>query len=93
VVASGRSLALAPAIPTPTSSQARIRFTLPSEAAVTLAVYDLQGRRVATALDRAWRSAGPHEAHLRTDGWPAGCYLYRLEVGQARLARKLLVLR
>ncbi len=80
------------AIPHPVRSGARLRFTLPSEAVVTLAVYDLQGRRVASLLDRAPRPSGTHEVEVRTEGWRAGCYLYRLEAGGVRLTRKMVVL-
>jgi hypothetical protein len=87
-----RSPGLAQAIPNPARSHALIRFTLPSTRSVTLAVYDLQGRRVATVLDHALRPSGANEVEVRTTGWRAGCYFYRLEAGGTRLTRKMVVL-
>ncbi len=87
-----RLLALAPTFPNPARSRALVRFTLPAAEVVTLAIYDLQGRRVASLLDREPRSAGTHTVQVRTEGWPAGCYFCRLETGGARLTRKLVVL-
>lgn len=86
-------LALAQNAPNPARATTSIRFTLPAAAPVTLAVFDVQGRRVATLLDRALQPAGQHEATVRTDGWSAGCYLYRLEAGATAMTRKMLVVK
>lgn len=79
--------------PNPVRSSAVLRFTLPTPELVSLAVFDLQGRRVATLLDRALQPAGEHEVRVGSVGWPAGCYLYRLEAGGATLTRKMLVVK
>jgi len=84
-------LALAQSFPNPARSRALIRFMLPSTVVVTLGVYDLQGRRVATLLDHELQSPGTHEVPLRTEGWRAGMYLYRLEAGGTTATRKSLV--
>jgi hypothetical protein len=86
-------LGLAQISPNPARSSALIRFTLPSEGVVSLAVYDLQGRRVASLLDRSPQNAGAHEVRVRTDGWPTGCYLWRLKAGGTALTRKMVVVR
>jgi hypothetical protein len=65
---------------------------LPTTARVTLAVYDLQGRRVAVALDRSRRAAGEHAADITVAGWRAGCYFVRLQTDEATVTRKLVVL-
>jgi hypothetical protein len=83
---------LAQSRPNPARSQALIRFTLPSAGPVTLAVYDLQGRRVASLLDHAPQSAGPHDLPVCTAGWRAGCYFYRLDAVGVKLTRKMAVL-
>jgi hypothetical protein len=87
-----RSLSLAQSFPNPARSHALIRFTLPLAGPVTLPFYDLQGRRVASLLDRAPRPAGLNEVRVQTAGWRPGCYFYRLEAGGARVTRKLVVL-
>jgi hypothetical protein len=70
-----------------------ISFTLPVTAAVTLSVYDVEGRRIATPLVGEPETAGIHELELKTDGWPPGIYLYRLTLPQEELTRKMFVTR
>jgi hypothetical protein len=79
--------------PNPLSSSATLRFALAGAAGVTLAVYDVQGRRVATLLDRSPMSAGEHVVPLPTSGWPAGCYLARLDIEGVTATRKMVVVR
>jgi hypothetical protein len=78
--------------PHPVRSRSRIRFTLPAQQVVTLAVYDLVGRRVASLMDRALTPAGPHEVEVRTQGWKSGVYYYRLTAGAASATRNMVVL-
>jgi hypothetical protein len=84
--------ALAQSIPNPARSSAIIRFGLPAAAQVTLSVYDVQGRRVATLLDHAFRDAGRHDVPVPSDRWRPGVYLYRLEAGGRSATRKMVVL-
>jgi trimeric autotransporter adhesin len=77
--------------PNPVRSRTAIRFAVPSSGPVTLCVYDVQGRKVATLLDHEVQPAGEHEAELRTGGWSAGCYFYRLDAGSFSATRKMLV--
>jgi hypothetical protein len=70
-----------------------VQFTLPQAAAVSLAVYDIQGRRIAKVLDHEARAAGSHSVDVRPAGWPTGCYLYRLEAGGFVATSKMLVLK
>jgi len=86
-------LALAPTVPNPARGTTLVRFTLPASAPVTLELFDLQGRRIATILDRQPLAAGVHEHPLRTDRLESGLYLVRLESAGAVAARKFLVLR
>jgi len=85
-------LGLAQCVPNPVRSVAEIRFDLPSAAPVTLAVYDLQGRRVATPLNRQALNAGAHATRIQIGKLPAGVYLYRLEADGRTATRKMVVL-
>ncbi|NBC15759.1 MAG: T9SS type A sorting domain-containing protein [Bacteroidetes bacterium] len=78
---------LAANYPNPFNPSTRITYTLPQPGQVTLRVYDVAGRRVATLHDRA-QGAGTHVATW--DGRDqagravaSGTYLYRLEVVDA----------
>jgi hypothetical protein len=79
--------------PNPVRLKTSVRFALPLASAVTLEVFDLQGRRLAAPLDHEPQAAGPHEVEIATAGWASGTYLYRLDAGGARTTRKMLVLK
>ncbi len=85
--------ALVQSIPNPARASALIRFTLPEATAVTLSVYDVQGRRVARLLDHEPQQAGRHDVPVRADAWRPGVYLYRLEAGGRSATRKMLVVK
>lgn len=80
-------------IPNPVYSSAALRFALPAPAPVTLAVFDVQGRRMATLLDGSPLAPGEHTVPVGTGAWPAGCYLARLDAGGVSTTRKMVVLR
>jgi hypothetical protein len=79
--------------PNPLRSGGVVQFNLPQAAVTSLAVYDVQGRRLAKLLDHELRSAGSHTVDVRAAGWPAGCYLYRLEAGSFVATRKMVVVK
>lgn len=86
--------------PNPFNPETRIRFRIPPERAgstVKLLVLNVRGQRVRTLVDRVM-GAGLHEITWdgrNDEGRPAasGIYLYRLEVGNTILGRKMLLLR
>jgi hypothetical protein len=84
---------LLPCTPNPARASVVLRFELPAPARVSLAVFDVHGRRVASPLDRVAQAAGRHALSLPTSGWPAGLYLCRLDAGGTNHARKLIVVR
>jgi hypothetical protein len=69
-----------------------VRYALPVDTRVVLAVYDLLGRRVAVLAD-GFARAGYHEATWDAAGLPSGVYLFRLETAGQRLLRKVTLLR
>jgi hypothetical protein len=70
------------AFPNPFSEAATVRFTLDAPMDVTVKVYDLLGREVATLLDDALE-AGAHNAVFEAGTLPSGTYLYRVVAGNA----------
>lgn len=84
--------ALAPSFPNPSRTTALVRFTLARSATATLTIHDLQGRRVATLLDAAAMSPGPHEVVAPVGDLKPGVYLYRLHSGERIATRKFVVL-
>jgi hypothetical protein len=83
--------------PNPLNPSTEISYDLPAGGHVTLAVYDLQGRRVATLVD-APQAAGRQS--VQWDGCDAagrpvatGVYLYRLRTGPLSELKRLAVVR
>jgi hypothetical protein len=85
------ALALAQSAPNPARTTAIIHFTLPAAGPVTLEVFDVQGRRVATLLDRQMHAPGGHDVLVRADQWGSGAYFYRLEAAGRSATRKMIV--
>jgi uncharacterized protein (DUF362 family) len=83
--------------PNPFNSETVIRFALPNDGEVDLAVYNLTGQKVATLM------AGPRRAGSYAINWDgrdrygadlaSGTYLYQLRTEQYSETRKLLLLR
>jgi hypothetical protein len=85
-------LELAQNRPNPAGSSTVIEFSLPQAAPVTLAVFDLQGRRVASLLEGEMRPAGANRIPFRAVGLASGMYLYRIEALGRVATRKMMVL-
>ena len=92
-----RGFALAPIAPNPSRSAVRIAFTVPRPTRVSLRVYDLAGRIVATLLDGpVCAGAGVASWDRRSGSGPSaapGVYLCELRAGAIRLARRIVLLR
>ena len=91
------AFALAQNYPNPFNSGTVVRFALPHNSDVDLAIFNLAGQRVAT-LARGNRPAGQYTLSWdgRTDDGldlASGIYLYRLQTRRATETRKLLLLR
>ena len=78
--------------PNPFSTATTIRFSTARPAHVTLTIYDLLGRAVATPLRRRL-SPGEHVLAWHPDGLPNGVYLYRLNTDGFTAAKTLVLLR
>ncbi|MBI1798431.1 MAG: T9SS type A sorting domain-containing protein [Candidatus Eisenbacteria bacterium] len=84
--------ALAQSFPNPARSSAIIRYALPQAAPVSLLIYDLQGRHVATLLDRVVQESGRHDVPVQANHWKPGVYFYRLEAGHRSATRKMVII-
>jgi acetyl/propionyl-CoA carboxylase alpha subunit len=78
--------------PNPTRGQATIEYTLPESGEVTLEVYDVLGRRVAT-LEKGRKEAGRHQVDLQAERLSSGVYFGRLEAGEQTRTQKITVVR
>ena len=83
---------LEPNYPNPFNSSTRIRYALPQQAPVRLAVYDLQGRLVDVLVERD-QPAGRHEVIFEAGALPSGGYFYRLEAGSFRASGQMVLVK
>ncbi|PEN12811.1 hypothetical protein CRI94_12450 [Longibacter salinarum] len=78
--------------PNPVQGSATIEFVLPKQERVSLEVYDVLGRRVATLVDEL-RRAGEHKVRMDASRLDSGPYFYRLRAGSTTLTKKMTVVR
>ena len=76
--------------PNPFGYTTTFRFTLSSAQHVTLAVYDLKGRLIATVANETL-SRGVHHMNFNAAHIPDGVYLYRLQAGARSETRKCVI--
>ncbi len=78
--------------PNPFNPTTTIAFSLPEARQVSLRVYDVLGRQVATLADQKL-SAGQHTFTLDASGWSSGLYIYRLKAGTKIYTRKMMLMK
>jgi hypothetical protein len=78
--------------PNPFNPSTTVRFSLPQRSDVTLKVFDVLGREVATLVDGSLH-AGEHSVAFDARGLPSGVYLYHLRAGSFHDVKRLLLLR
>lgn len=78
--------------PNPFNPSTVIGLQLPVDGYVTLKVYDILGKEVVTLLNEE-KEAGMHEIIFNAENLPSGIYLYSIEAGGKKLARKMLLLK
>jgi hypothetical protein len=83
--------------PNPFRTQTTLQFDLPEPVDVTLSVYDVMGRRVATLVDQSM-PAGSHDIAWQGRGQDgqalaSGVYFVRLTAGDRTATRRLTIVR
>lgn len=78
--------------PNPFNPVTTISFELPHKAFVSLKVFNLMGQNVATLIS-AELPAGEHSRQWNTVGISSGIYIYRLQIGEHAMTKKMVVLR
>ncbi len=84
--------ALSQNFPNPFNSQTTFGFALPANEMVSLKVFDLLGREVATVINRQME-AGIHTVNWSAEGLATGLYTYTLTAGSSTETKKLLFLK
>jgi len=78
--------------PNPFNPSTQIRFEIPVSGFVSLKVFDLLGRQVATLVNEQ-REAGSYSLQWNGAKMPSGVYFYRLEASAFTETKKLILLR
>jgi photosystem II stability/assembly factor-like uncharacterized protein len=78
--------------PNPFNPTTSITYQIPSSTTVSIVVYDLLGREVATLVNEH-KSAGTHQVQFHAEGLATGVYLYRMQAGSFVEVKKLVVLK
>jgi hypothetical protein len=78
--------------PNPFNPSTVIGYELSEHAAVSLEVYDMTGRKVATLVNGE-QAAGSYKVNFNGSDLASGMYLYRLTAGQTTQTRKLILVK
>src|SRR3990172_3750553 len=78
--------------PNPFNAITKIRFTLPEETRVTLVVYDLLGREVATLMNMS-KKPGSYEVEFNAANLASGLYFCKIETAKFREIKKMVLIR
>jgi hypothetical protein len=92
MVSAPASFAMVGANPNPFNPATTLSFSLPEVARVTLNVFDVQGRLVATLVN-GLREAGQHQVTFDGSNLSSGVYLYTLTAGSYSATGKMVLMK
>jgi hypothetical protein len=78
--------------PNPFNPSTKVKYEIPERSFVTLKVYDVLGKEVATLVNDE-KPAGVFEFEFNGAGLTSGIYFYKLQVGDFVETRKMVLLR
>ena len=87
-----QEFALAQNYPNPFNPSTTIRYELPQTAHVRIKIFDVLGRQVETLIDEE-KEPGRYNIVVNAADLASGVYFYRIEAGDFRMVRKMLLLR
>ena len=79
--------------PNPFNPTTTISFYLPSRSLVSLTIFDILGRKVATIIDSETMTAGNYSKQWNASDFSSGTYFYRLQAGKFTETKKLILIR
>ncbi len=79
--------------PSPVTGTATVDFTMGQAGRVSIAVYDVAGRRVASLLDTSSRAAGPGSVLFNARNVPSGVYFVKMQTPSQTISRKITVVK
>tara|TARA_R110000868_G_scaffold383578_4_gene650611 strand:- start:18990 stop:22667 length:3678 start_codon:yes stop_codon:yes gene_type:complete len=79
--------------PNPFNPSTMIRYGIPESGKVTLEIFDVMGRKVATLINGLVQQAGYHQVEFNASGLASGMYIYQLNTGNTVITRKLTLIK
>lgn len=89
------SFSLAQNFPNPFNPETVIRFALPKETSVTLRVYDVNGRMVASLIENKFYNAGFYDRSFNSSDFllSSGIYFYKLETKDFSEVKRMVLIK
>ena len=78
--------------PNPFNPTTTIRFNLPEANHVTMTLYNMLGREIATLVNE-YREAGSYDYRLDASNLPTGTYFYSIVSGDFKEVRKMVLIK
>lgn len=88
-----KTYALGQNYPNPFNPATVITYQVPLAADITLKVYDLTGREVATLVNNERRGAGTYDVRFNAGKLTSGIYFYRLQAGNFVETKKMVLIK
>lgn len=78
--------------PNPFNPRTKITYSIKEEGLVTLKIYDVLGKEIATLVNEN-KPSGNYEAEFDASQLPSGIYIYKLQAGSFISSKKMLLLK
>ncbi len=78
--------------PNPFNPSTTIRYQIPQDGIVTLKIYDILGREVATLVNEE-KVAGKYEVNFNASSLASGVYIYKIQAGSFINSKKMILLK
>ncbi|UCE06149.1 MAG: discoidin domain-containing protein [bacterium] len=78
--------------PNPFNPDTQIKYSIPSDSKVTLEVFNLNGRKVVTLVNKK-HSKGAYTVYFSGESFSSGIYYYRIEAGEHRQVKRMLLIK
>ena len=78
--------------PNPFNPSTSIKYSIPQDGMVNLAVYNTLGQKIAGLVNQ-YMHAGNYEVKFNASSYPSGIYFYRLEAGNFTSVKKMILMK
>ena len=79
--------------PNPFNPATKINYSLPSDAFVTVKIYNITGQEIFTAVNNEFRAAGRYSFNFDGTNLPSGVYFYVYKAGDFVESKKMVLIK